>query len=128
MSEKQSNPPGSGKRAPVPVIARGINTAIVAVLLGLSVYHYTQPNAAWRSGTTELVCALLLLTAAYFVSHIVATVINLFVAIPVIALGIRHLTSVKGWRSGIAELCFAVLLIIVAYLINRDRKKHKLSG
>jgi len=120
-SDKTSSP---GKRAPIPRVAKGINTAIAVVLLGLSIYHYTQPNQAWRSGTTELVCALLLLTAAYLVSHMKAMVINLIVAVPVVALGIRHFISVTGWRSGIAELCFAVLLIIVAYTINKDRSKH----
>ena len=121
-------PSGRGQPAPIPVIAKVINTAIAAVLLGLSAYHCIQPNAAWRSGTTELVCALLLLTAAYLVLHIIAMVINLFVIIPVIALGIRHLISGIGWRSGTAELFFAVLLIISATLIYRDRKKRQLVG
>ena len=117
---KPSNP---NKRAPVPLLAKGINTAIALVLLGLSIYHFTQPNQAWRSGTTELVCAVSLLTAAYLVPHVIAMVINLVVAVPVVGLGVRHFISTAGWRSGIAELFLAVLLIVVAYIVYKDRKK-----
>jgi hypothetical protein len=122
--EERNKPSNPGKRVPVPLLARGINTAIAAVLCVLSIYHYTQPNQAWRSGTIEIVCAVSLLTAAYLVSRKVAMIINLVVAVPVIVLGIRHVVSVIGWRSGTAELFFAVLLIVGAVIIQRDRKKH----
>jgi hypothetical protein len=128
MPEERNMPSGSGKRSHLPRTVRSINTAIALVLFGLSIYHYTQPNQAWRSGTTELVSALALLTAAYLVSHVKAIVINLIIVVPVITLGIRHLIHGGGWRSGIADLFFAVLLIAAAYIIYRDRGKHKLSS
>jgi len=126
--KKRNRTSSPGKRVHIPRVAKGINTAIAAVLCGLSIYHFTQPNQAWRSGTTELVCAVLLLTAAYLVSHVKAMIINLIVAVPVVSLGIRHLISVTGWRSGLAELFFAVLLVVVVYIVYRDRKKHKLPS
>ena len=122
MPKEGNKPSGSGKRSCIPRTVRGVNTAIALVLLGLSLYHYTQPNQAWRSGTTELVSAMALLTAAYFVSHKIAIVINLIVAIPIVSLGIRHLIHGGGWRSGVAELFFAVLLIAAAYIIYRNKK------
>ena len=122
MPEERNKPSGPGKRSRMPGVVRGINTAIALVLGGLSIYHYTQPDQAWRSGTTELVSALALLTAAYLVSHKIAIVINLIVAIPVVSLGIRHLIHGGGWRSGVAELFFAVLLIAAAYIIYRDKR------
>lgn len=121
MGKEQNKSSGSGKRSRMPLIVRGVNTAIALVLLGLSIYHYTQPNQAWRSGTTELVSALALLTAAYLVSHVKAIVINLFIAVAVVALGIRHLSHGEGWRSGVAELFFAGLLIAAAYIIYRNK-------
>lgn len=120
--KERIGPSSSGEGAHIPRAARCINTAIAIVLCGLSIYHYTQPNQAWRSGTTELVSALALLIAAYLVSHVKAIVINLIVAIPVVSLGVRHLIHGGGWGSGITELFFAVLLIAAAYIIYRDKR------
>jgi hypothetical protein len=51
-----------------------------------------------------------------------AIVINLIIAVEVVALGIRHMIHGGGWRSGVAELFFAVLLIAAAYIIYRDKR------
>jgi predicted small integral membrane protein len=106
----------------VPGAAKTINTAIAAVLSGLSIYHYTQPNEAWRSGTMEIASAGLLLLAAYRLSRIKAMVVNLVIALAVTGLGIRHLIHGGGWMSGTAELFFAVLLLVVASMIYRNKK------
>ena len=66
---------------------------------------------------------MLLLTAAYRVSHVKAMVTNLVVAVGISALGVRHLIYGEGWRSGITELLFAVLLVAAASMIHRDRGK-----
>lgn len=84
-------------------------------------YHLTQPNQAWRSGTTELISAILLLIAAYLVSHLKAMVINLIVAVIIFSLGVRHLIYGGGWISGITELLFAALLVAAASMSYRDR-------
>jgi hypothetical protein len=112
---------GSSKSAHIPRAVSFINTAIAVVLFGISMYHYTQPNEAWRSGTTELIVAILLLTAAYLVSHVIAMVINLMVAIVISGLGVRHLIYGGGWGSGTTELIFAVLLVAAASRIFRNR-------
>jgi hypothetical protein len=123
ISKKRIGPFNSGKSAHVPPAARIINTAIAIVLFGISIYHFTQPNEAWRSGTIELVSAMLLLTAAYRVSYVKAMVTNIVVAVGISALGVRHLIYGGGWGSGITELLFAVLLVTAASMIHRDRGK-----
>jgi hypothetical protein len=124
IPKKRIVPSSSGKCAHVSRAVRFTNTAIAILLLGLSIYHFTQPNEAWRSGTIELVSAMLLLTAAYLVSHVKAMVINLVVAVGISALGVRHMIHGGGWVSGVTELFFfAVLLVAAASMIHRDRGK-----
>jgi hypothetical protein len=114
---------GTEKRFRVPMAVRLINTAIALVLVGLGIYHYTQPDAAWRSGTIESVSAILLLTAAYLVSRVKAMVINLVIAVGITVLGVRHVAIGGGWKSGTTELFFAVLLAVAAVIIYRARRK-----
>ena len=123
ISKKRIGPSSSGKCAHIPRAARRINTAIAIVLCGIGLYHLTQPNEAWRSGTIELVSAMLLLTAAYRVSYVKAMVTNIVVAVGISALGVRHLIYGGGWGSGITELLFAVILVAAASMIHRDRGK-----
>ena len=125
--KERSGPSNHGNYPPIPRAARLINTLIAVVLCGLSIYHFTQPNEAWRSGITELVGALLLLAAAYCVSHKKAIVINLVAASGISVLGIRHLIHGEGWRAGITELLFVVLLVVAASMIYRDREKQNQS-
>jgi hypothetical protein len=119
---------GNGQHAHLPWVARGIDTAITLVLLCLSIYHFTQPNRAWRPGTTELVCTVVLLTAAYLVPHVIVIGLNLLMAVVVTFLGVRHLVSVTGWRSGTIELVFVLLLLTVAFIIYKDKSKFSLSS
>lgn len=115
----------SKTKSNIPKTARYLNTAMAVVLLGFGAYHYTQPNAAWRSGTIESITALLLLAAAYAVSPKAAIVINAVLAAVLLALGIRHLAIGGGWVSGSIEMVFTVLLLIAASIIY---KKTKLKG
>jgi hypothetical protein len=103
---------------------RYLNTAMAVVLYALGIYHYTQPNAAWRSGTIETVTATCLLIAAYLVPSRVATAINVVFAIGITALGIRHMSHGGGYVSGSIELIFAVLLIWSAVLLYKQRKSN----
>jgi multisubunit Na+/H+ antiporter MnhB subunit len=105
----------------LPKIARCINTAMAVVLFILAMYHYTQPNAAWRSGTVESLCAILLLAAAYLVSPLVTAVINAGVAVVMVGFGIRHAVIGGGWVSGSIELLFAAILITIAVVIYKKR-------
>jgi hypothetical protein len=106
----------------IPKTARYINTAMAVVLIILGIYHYTQPNAAWRSGTTESLCAILLLTAAYLVSPLVAVVINSCAAVVMAGFGIRHAAIGGGWVSGSIELLFAAILVATSVMIHKKRK------
>ena len=110
----------------IPTRALLIDTIIAVVLFGLSIYHFTQPDQAWRSGMIELFSVILLITAAFFVSCMKSTVIYLIDAPASIVLGIYHLTHGGGWRSGITDLLFAVLLMANAYIIIRadGEKEH----
>jgi hypothetical protein len=121
--KKLIGPSNPGKRVHIPRAARRINTSIAIVLCGIGIFHLTQLNDVWRSGTIELVSAILLLAAAYSVSHVKAIIINLVVAAGMSALGVRHLIHGGGWRSGVTELLFAVLLVAAAKMIHRDRGK-----
>jgi hypothetical protein len=105
----------------IPKAARYINTGMAVVLIGFGAYHYTQPNAAWRSGTIESVSALALLAAAYLVPPKAAVIINGVLAFLLLALGIRHIAIGGGWVSGSIELVFTCLLVFVAVMIS---KKH----
>jgi hypothetical protein len=67
MSGKQINLPGSGKRDPVMLIARGTNTAIAAVLRGFTACRYSQPDQARRSGIIEMCFTVLLTIIAHLI-------------------------------------------------------------
>ncbi|NQT72033.1 MAG: hypothetical protein HQ553_04595 [Chloroflexi bacterium] len=101
----------------IPRTAMLFDTAISVVLSGMGIYHLTQPGQAWRSGTVEVLCSILLLMAAHRFSHTKAMITNLVVAVPLLSLGIRHLIHGGGWKTGVTELVFAVLLIIAAVTI-----------
>jgi hypothetical protein len=122
-SEKQPGRSIFWKRKPLPRAAKYIDTAIALVLLALSIYHFTQPNQAWRSGVTEIVFAAVLFTAAYLLPNLLAAAANIAGAIGTLSLGIRHLIHGGGWRSGTAELIFTVILITLAVIIYRDWRK-----
>jgi uncharacterized membrane protein len=108
----------------IPKITKSLNTIIAVVLIILGIYHFTQPNAAWRSGTLESVFAISLLTAAYLVSPTVAIVINSCAAVMMVALGMRHSAIGGGWLSGSIELLFAVILIVSTVIIyKKDNNK-----
>ena len=100
------------------------DVAIAAVLSILAIYHFTQPDQAWRSGSMELFCVALLLTAAYLVSPMKAAAIHLLVAVFAVTLGSYHLTHGGGWKSGIAELLFAAFFIAAAFIIFHDNKER----
>jgi threonine/homoserine/homoserine lactone efflux protein len=109
----------------IPNAARYINTGMAVVLIGFGVYHYTQPNAAWRSGTIESIAALLLLAAAYLVPPKAAIIINGALAVILCGLGIRHLAIGGGWVSGSIEELFACLLVIGAVIISKKQKTNR---
>jgi hypothetical protein len=107
----------------IPKTARYLNTAMAGILIVLGIYHYTQPNAAWRSGTIESITAVLLLAAAYEVSNKAARVINIVLAGVLLSLGIRHLAIGGGWVSGSIEIVFAALLVFGAAIMYKTTKK-----
>jgi hypothetical protein len=107
----------------IPVYARYIGTAIAGVLLYFSSYHFPRAGAAWRSGVIELVSAVVLLAAAWFLPRMIAAVANLTIAIMIGGLGIRHFISGSGWRSGTIEIICALLLIGAAVNIYRHKNK-----
>jgi hypothetical protein len=115
---KTSEKPAGGR---IPRIARYLNTAMAFVLIVLGIYHFTQPNAAWRSGTLESITAILLLAAAYVVPPVGAIVINCCLAVLMTGLGIRHAVIGGGWVSGSIELLFAVALVISSVIIYKKR-------
>jgi hypothetical protein len=106
----------------IPKVFRCLNTGMAVILLILGIYHYTQPNAAWRSGTVESLSALLLLAAAWLVSPVVAAVINGCIAVVMAGFGIRHAAIGGGWVSGSIELLFAALLVVSSVTIYRKRR------
>jgi hypothetical protein len=105
----------------IPKIPRYLNTVMAFLLYILGIYHYTQPNAAWRSGTIETITATFLLIAAYLLTSTGYIVTNVVFALIIAALGIRHVSFGGGWFSGITELIFAILLVIGA-LITKKKK------
>jgi hypothetical protein len=127
VPEKRAGPSSLSTRIRVPRLASLADTAIAIVLYGLGIYHFTQPNQAWRSGTTEIVSATLLLIAGYRVSRIIAIIINLAMAVVIGGAGIRHLIHGGGWRSGIVELFFAVTLIAIAGVIHRGKNSGNVT-
>jgi hypothetical protein len=110
------------KLSHVPQIPRYINTMMALALYGFGIYHYTQPDAAWRSGTIEVVTASSLLVAVTIVPLKAAMIINLVFSVFIIGLGIRHCVIGGGWISGSTELVIAVLLIYGAIRIVKARK------
>ena len=125
MTKRQKNRTDSsisGKCNRIPPTAIFIDTAVSIIVCGIGVYHFTRPHQAWRSGIIELICSILLFTAAYHVSRAKAVAINLIVAVPIISLGIRHLIHGGGWMSGITELLSAALLVTAANVIHRFRE------
>jgi membrane-bound ClpP family serine protease len=121
--KKRTERSGFWKHKHIPRAAKYLDTAIAIVLLALSIYHFTQPNQAWRSGVTEIVFAAVLIAAAYLLPDLLAAAANIAGAIGTISLGIRHVIHGSGWRSGIAELAFTVILVILAVMIYRNRGK-----
>ena len=115
--------PGFNKRNRIPRVATLIDTAIAILFCGTGLYHFTQPNQAWRSGTIEVACAALLITAAYIVDRTKAMVIQVGVLVGICALGIRHLVIGGGWRSGITELSLAVVLVTVTGMTCRHKAR-----
>ena len=111
----------SNKRSRIPRAAILIDTAIAVVFCGTGLYHFTQPNQAWRSGTIEVVAAALLITAAYLVDRTRAMVIQVAVLVTICALGIRHLSIGGGWRSGTTELFLAIVLVAVTGTTYRHK-------
>lgn len=106
----------------IPRTAMLLDTVISVILVILGIYHLTQPHQAWRSGTAEILCSILLLLAAYRFSKPKAIVTNLVVAVPLLSLSIRHFIHGGGWKSGFVELVFAALLIITAIIIHKQKK------
>jgi hypothetical protein len=109
------------QRNRIPRVAVITDTAIAIIFCGTGLYHFTQPNQAWRSGTIEVVCAASLITAAYLVNRTIAMLIQVAVAMGICALSIRHLSHWTGWRSGVTELFLAIVLAAIAVIIY----KHK---
>lgn len=99
-------------------VAIAIDTAIAIVLCGTGIYHFTQPHAAWRSGTIEVVSAASLIIAAYFIDRTKAVLVHVAVLATIFGLSIRHLID-RGWRSGITELFLSIILVAVAAAIYR---------
>jgi hypothetical protein len=113
--------PGFNKRNRIPRVARLIDTAIAVVFCGTGLYHFAQPNQAWRSGIIEVVCAASLITAAYILDRVKAMVIQVAVLVGICALGIRHLVLGGGWRSGVTELFLAIVLVAVTGTVYRHK-------
>src|SRR4030042_6002836 len=98
----------SSKYERIPRSAKLIYTITAIIVFGLGIYHFTQPEGAWRSGITEVLYAALLLAAAYFVHWPNTIVINLIVIVISFVLGVRHFIHGGGWKSGITELFLAI--------------------
>ena len=111
----------SNRRRRIPRVAILADTAIAVILCGAGIYHFTQPNQAWRSGTIEVVCASALMAAACVLDRTKAMLIQVAVALGIGALGIRHLIIGGGWRSGITELFLAIVLVTVTGITCRHK-------
>jgi hypothetical protein len=111
----------SNRCSRIPRVAILINTAIAVIFCSTGIYHFTQPNQAWRSGTIEVVCASALMAAACLLGRTKAMLIQVAVALGIGALGIRHLTIGGGWRSGITELFLAVVLVAATGMTCRHK-------
>lgn len=93
-------------------------------LYAFGIYHFTQPDAAWRSGTMETVTATCLLAAAYLLPLKAAVVIHFVFAVMLAGLGIRHAIHGQGYISGAAELIFAAALVYGAVVILKTLKNQ----
>ena len=111
----------SNRCSRIPRVAALIDTAIAVIFCGTGIYHFTQPNQAWRSGTIEVVCASALMAAACLLGRTKAMLIQVAVALGIGALGIRHLIIGGGWRSGITELFLAIALVAVTGITCRHK-------
>ena len=112
---------GSNRYRRIPRAAILIDTAVAVIFCGTGIYHFTQPNQAWRSGTIEVVCASALMAAACLLGRTKAMLTQVAVAMGIGALGIRHLIIGGGWRSGITELFLAVVLVAVTGMTCRHK-------
>ena len=113
----------SNRCSRIPRVAILIDTAIAVIFCGTGIYHFTQPNQAWRSGTIEVVCASALMAAACLLGRTKVMLIQVAVALGIGALGIRHLVIGGGWRSGITELFLAAVLVAVAGMTCRHKAR-----
>ena len=111
----------SNRCSRIPRVGILIDTAIAVIFCGTGIFHFTQPNQAWRSGTIEVVCASALMAAACLLGRTKAMLIQVAVALGIGALGIRHLIIGGGWRSGITELFLAVLLVAATGMTCRHK-------
>jgi hypothetical protein len=96
------------------ILARYADVVTAFVFCLLSAYHFTQPNAAWRSGAIELSCAIALFAAALWLRGRVSAGLNLITAGGICALAIRHLSHGEGYVSGSIELLAALFLSVAA--------------
>ncbi len=113
--------PGPGKRSRLPRAAVRADALIALLFTAAGIYHFTQPNRAWRSGAIEVACAAALMIAACLLGRRLAALVHVGVAVGITALGIRHLVMGSGWRSGSMELAMAVVLLGVAVVIIRHQ-------
>lgn len=111
----------SGRPRRVPRAVACIDTAVAGLFTAAGIYHFTQPDRAWRSGAIEVTCAAALLVAAWLLGRRPAMAVQVLVAAGITALGIRHLVMGGGWKSGSMELVMAVVLVGAAVLIFRHR-------
>jgi hypothetical protein len=105
-------------------LARVINTVTSVILLALGGYHFSTvspTNPAWRSGTTEVTSAGLLLAAAYLLPRTVSAVVNGVLAVAIAALGVYHFTH-AGMGSGVTEWFLAAGLGIAAVSFFKHRR------
>ena len=88
----------SNRCSRIPRVAILTDTAIAVILCSAGIYHFTQPNQAWRSGTIEVACASALMAAACLLGRTKAMLIQVAVALGIGAPGKRRLPP---WRCRI---------------------------
>ena len=114
--------PGPARRRSRAVML--IDTLVAAAFCTAGIYHFTQPNQAWRSGAIEVTCAVALVVAGYLLGRRKAVLVHVAVAAGITALGIRHVVLGGGWKSGTVEMALAVVLLGVAVVIYRRRPER----
>jgi hypothetical protein len=77
----------SNRCSRIPRVAILTDTAIAVILCSAGIYHFTQPNQAWRSGTIEVACASALMAAACLLGRTKAMLIQVAVALGIGAPG-----------------------------------------